>query len=241
MVLKAMHSRLSALTLRGLKANAGFYQFFSLPVISTGRSFSYYRKVFFGNSSQREVLSALEGKRVVDVGCGLTPHVSDSMFQVCRRHGIEFFGVDPKFSEGFKLSPLDVAKIRAVGGRGEIYSQAPGREKCLSASADDLPFDDGSVDLILSNFLLYAWILDEDILENIYREFHRVLTDGGEVRIYPGPDVNLERIRSGGLRGVMKQFEISQRFFTSCLYPGKYPPAYVVTMRKNSPEKQFSR
>jgi hypothetical protein len=104
----------------------------------------------------------------------------------------------------------------------------------LSATADDLPFDNGSVDLILSNFLLYAWILDEDLLENIYREFHRVLADGGEVRIYPAPDVNLERIRSRSLRGVMKQFDISQRFFTSYLNPGKYPPAYVVTMRKKA-------
>jgi SAM-dependent methyltransferase len=232
-----MESTLSALTFRGLKANADVYELLSLPVISTGRSFAYYRKIFFGNRPQRDVLGALAGKRVVDVGCGLTPYVSDSMFQVCRKRGVEFYGIDPKFSEGFKLNALDIAKIRAVGGRGKINPQAPGLEKCVGSSADDLPFDDGSIDLILSNFLLYAWIRDEEILENIYREFHRVLSDGGEVRVYPAPVLNVDKIRSAGLRGVMKQFDIRQQFFTSWLNPGKYPPAYVVTMIKKSSEK----
>ncbi len=229
---RQLHSTLSALTFRGLKANADFYRSLSLPVISTGRSFAYYRKVFFDSASHRAVLRALQGKRIVDVGSGLTPHVSDSMFQVCRKRGIEFFGVDPKFSGGFKLSPLDVAKIRVVGGRGKIYPKAPGYEKCIAAFADDLPFDDGSIDLILSNFLLYAWITDEKTLENIYREFHRMLTDGGEVRVYPAPKLDVDGIRSAGLREVMGQFEIRQRFYTKWLNLGAYPPAYIMHLRK---------
>ena len=84
-------STLAALTLHGMKVNADLYQLFSLPVISTGRSFAYYRKIFFGNRSQGEILRSLEGKSVVDVGCGLTPYVSDSMFQVCRENGIDFY------------------------------------------------------------------------------------------------------------------------------------------------------
>ena len=229
---RGLQSTLSALTFRGLKANAEFYDFFSLPVISTGRSFAYYRKIFFGNRSQREVLRALVGKRIVDVGCGLTPYVSDSMFQICRKQGIEFYGVDPKFAAGFRVSPLDVAVIRAVGGRGRICPDASGLENCLGATADNLPFDDESVDTILSNFLLYAWIQSEDILENIYREFHRVLNDGGEVLIYPAPDLDLDRIRNNGLREVMNEFEITQQFSAGWLNLGKYPPAYVMTMRK---------
>ena len=229
---RGLQSTLSALTFRGMKANAELYEYFSLPVISTGRSFSYYRKIFFGNRSQREVLKTLEGKRVVDVGCGLTPYVSDSMFQICRKHGIEFFGVDPKFADGFRLRPLDVAKIRAVGGRGKISAQAPGLERCVGAHADELPFDDGSIDLILSNFLLYAWIQDETILGNIYREFHRVLNAGGEVRIYPAPDLDMDRTRNSGLREVMKKFDITQRFSARWLNLAKYPPAYMMTLRK---------
>jgi len=229
---RGLQSTLSALTFRAMKVNADVYEYFSLPVISTGRSFAYYRKIFFGNSPERELLQTLQGKRIVDVGCGLTPYVSDSMFQICRKQGIDFFGVDPKFADGFRLRPLDVAKIRAVGGRGKISSQAPGLEKCVGAHADALPFDDGSIDLILSNFLLYAWIQDETILENIYREFHRVLNHGGEVRIYPAPDLGIHRATSSGLREVMKQFDITQRFSARWLNLAKYPPAYMMTMRK---------
>ena len=232
MLARGLQSTLSALTFHGLKANADVYEFFSLPVISTGRSFAYYRKIFFGDRSQREVLNTLEGKRVIDVGCGLTPYVSDSMFQICRKQGIDFFGVDPKFANGFRLRPLDVATIRAVGGRGKISAQAPGLEKCVGAHADDLPFDDGSIDLILSNFLLYAWIQDEAILAKIYREFHRVLNDGGEVRIYPAPDLDMDRSRNSDLREVMKKFDITQRFSVRWLNLAKYPPAYMMTMKK---------
>jgi SAM-dependent methyltransferase len=229
----ALQTTLSALTLRGLRANADLYQFLSWPVISTGRSFAYYRKIFFENQPKERVLRLLAGKRIVDVGCGLTPYVSDSMFQVCAHEGIDFFGVDPKFSEDFRLSPLDVAKIRAVGGRGKIRLRPSGLGKCFATSADELPFDDGSIDMILSNFLLYAWIRDEGVLENIYREFHRVLNHAGEVCIYPAPYLDVDRIRSPGLREAMKQFEIRRRFTGRLLNPGKYPPAYIMNMKKN--------
>ena len=227
-----VQSALSALTFRGFKANADFYEHFSLPVISTGRSFAYYRRIFFANRSSHEVLQALAGKRVVDVGCGLTPYVSDSMFQVCRERGIEFFGVDPKFADDFKLSLLDIATVRAVGGRGRIRRQAPGLERCLDTTADQLPLEDESVALILSNFLLYAWIRDEETLENIYREFHRVLNDQGEVRIYPTPKLDAARIRHPGLREVLDKFEISQRFSARWLNLAQYPPAYLTKMKK---------
>jgi len=227
-----LKSTLTALTLNGLKANADLYRLFSVPVISTGRSFSYYRKIFFDNGSQLEVLRSLEGKSVVDVGCGLTPYVSDSMFQVCRENGIDFYGIDPKFARGFRLNALDRAKIRAVGGRGRILSSAPGLEKCFGATADDLPFDDESIDLILSSFLLYAWIRDEGALANIYREFHRVLTEGGEVRIYPAPDLKVDSIRNRELRQVMGQFEVRKRFSARWLNLAMYPPAYVIKMKK---------
>jgi SAM-dependent methyltransferase len=154
------------------------------------------------------------------------------MFQICRRQGIDFFGVDPKLVDGFRLRPLDVVGIRAVGARGRICRHAPGLEKCLAAAADDLPFEDDSVDLMLCNFLLYAWIQDEDTLAGIYREFHRVLKDGGEARIYPTPGLAVEKIEHGGLREVMSRFEIGQRFSVRWLNPGQYPPAYVTTLRK---------
>ena len=229
---QGLPSTLSALTFRGLKANARLYEALSLPVISTGRSFKYYRNIFFKGRSRDQVLSELRGRRIVDVGCGLTPYVSDSMFQVCRKQGIDFFGVDPKFSDGFRPGLLDAAGIRAVGGRGRICLRARGLEKCFGASADDMPFEDESVDLVLSNFLLYAWIQDERSLEAVYREFHRVLKRGGEARIYPSPELRMDRIRNPGLLAVMDEFDIRQQFSARWLNLSQYPPAYTMTMKK---------
>ena len=66
----------------------------------------------------------------------------------------------------------------------------------------------------------------------IYREFHRVLNDGGEVRIYPAPDLDRYKTRNADLRAVMKKFDITQRFSVRWLNLAKYPPAYMMTMKK---------
>ena len=86
-----------------------------------------------------------------------------------------------------------------MGGRRNICRQAHGLEKCFGAFADDLPFYDGCSDLILSNILLYAWIQDEEILETICLEFHRVLNGRGEVRIYPALPLDVNKIRNAAL------------------------------------------
>ena len=41
------------------------------------------------------MLKSLEGKRVIDVGCGYTPYSDDSMFQACGDAGIDFYGIEP--------------------------------------------------------------------------------------------------------------------------------------------------
>jgi len=202
-----------------------------LPVISTGRPFAYYRKIFFDNKPGSTVLRELQGQCILDIGCGLTPYVSDSMFQACHNAGVEFYGIDPKLAEGFKLGPFDRAKIMATGS-GKINRDAPGLEKGIATLADDLPFDDESVDLILSCYVLLAWIGDEDNLESIFREFHRVLKPGGKVKIFPAPDYDAGRIRLSGLERVMRGFDVKQEFFSSILHMTQFPPAYMRTMLK---------
>jgi SAM-dependent methyltransferase len=202
-----------------------------LPVISTGRPFSYYRKIFFDNKPASTVLRELQGQCILDIGCGLTPYVSDSMFQACHNAGVDFYGIDPKLAEGFKLGPFDRAKIMATGS-GKINHDAPGLEKGIATLADDLPFDDESVDLILSCYVLFAWIGDEDNLESIFREFHRVLKPGGEVKIFPAPNYDTGKIRLPGLQRVMRGFDVKQEFFASVLHMTQFPPAYMRTMFK---------
>jgi SAM-dependent methyltransferase len=221
------------MTFRVIDSFTRAYNSFSLPVISTGRSFFYYRNIFFDNKSGPTVLSELQGQCILDIGCGLTPYVSDSMFQACHSAGVDFYGIDPKLAEGFKLGPFDRVKIKATGG-GEINHDAPGLEKGIATLADDLPFDDESVDLILSCYVLFAWIGDEDVLENIFREFHRVLKPGGEVKIFPARAYDPGKIRHPGLEQIMQGFDVKQKFLSSILRMTQYPPAYMRTMLKPS-------
>jgi len=232
MIENIIQPALSALTFGVLKVGTTAYNKFNLPVISTGRSFGFYRKMFFENQSESQVMNSLKGKVIADVGCGLTPYVSDSMFQACRREGVDFYGVDPKLAEGFKFGPFDKVKVRLVGGRGRINPDAKGLEKGLGTLADDLPFENDAVDLILSSYLLYAWIDDETILESIFREFHRVLKPGGQIKIFPTPHIDSLQIYNSGFADILSEFEIEQNFAGEFLRIAQYPPAYMTTFTK---------
>jgi SAM-dependent methyltransferase len=222
---------LADMTFKFLGRFTAVYNQLSLPVISTGRSFDYYRRIFFGNKSSSTVLRDIQGQCVLDVGCGLTPYVSNSMFQACYSSGVDFYGIDPKLAEGFKLGRFDRAKIMATGS-GKMNHDAPGLDKGIATVADDLPFSDESVDLILSSYLLFAWIGDEDILEAIFREFHRVLKPEGKVQIFPAPAFDAGKIRHSGLRKITETFDVHQVFLTRVLHRTQFPPAYMRTMLK---------
>ena len=205
---------------------------FAFPVISTGRKFAYYRKTFFDSKSETEVLDSLKGKKIVDIGCGLTPYITESMFQECRKNDIDFYGVDPKLEEGFKFGPFDKFKVMIIGGSGSIDPNAQGLEKGIATLADDLPFEDKSTDLILSCFLIYAWINDEAVLESIFREFHRILKPGGQVKIYPTPYKTSLKTKTAGFKDIMSDFDIEQKFTGLQLRPITYPPSYMTTYTK---------
>ena len=228
---------LADMTFRVLDNLTCTYNRLSLPVISTARSFYYYRKVLFDNKSSSTVLQELQGQCILDIGCGLTPYASDSMFQACYKGGVDFYGIDPKLADGFKLGRFDRAKIMATGG-GKLNRDAPGLTKGIASFADDLPFEDESVDLILSCYLLYAWIGDEDILESIFREFYRVLKPGGEVKIFPTPNYDAGKINHPGLAQIMQSFDVEQEFFASALRGTQFPPAYLRSMHKAAPIPQ---
>ncbi len=222
---------LAAATFRTAKRLRRVYNRFSFPVISTGRSFAYYRKLFFDGQPEAAVLNALQGKRVLDVGCGLTPYVDDSMFQACYRAGIEFYGVDPKLSDGFKLGLFDRAKIRATGG-GKMNPHPPGIERGIGTMAHELPFDDASVDMILSCYLLFIWIDDEAALEAIFREFERVLKPGGDIRVFPAPHIDPVTLQREGLVQSLQAFAIEQQYFSGLAPVTRFPPAYRLILGK---------
>lgn len=214
-----------------MRLQTAVYNRFNLPVISTGRPFKFYRDVFFDGASERDVLAELHGKTVVDVGCGLTPFVSDSAFQVCNANEINFYGVDPKLGGQFKFGAFDRLKVRMTGGQGEFNPQAPFRERMLATYADQIPLADGSVDMILSSWLLSVWISDEAILAKIFDEFFRLLKPGGQVRLYPQPLWCPERLQSDTLRQALGRFQIGQLFRISRVAV-QWTPAYTRVLQK---------
>ena len=181
-------------------------------MLHTARPFSYYRKVFYNSQPKSVVLKSLHDKRVVDVGCGYTPYAEDSMFRACHDAGIEFYGVDPLIGTDIKFGFKERAMARATGGSGRFSTHPPGLSKALSASAEELAFEDQSVDEILCSYLLFVWIEDEEVLADILGEFLRVLKPGGLVKLYPLYEWRFMRFRNKRLQNVLANFKVEQTF-----------------------------
>ncbi|MFK8049849.1 MAG: class I SAM-dependent methyltransferase [Halioglobus sp.] len=183
-----------------------------VPMMHTARSFSYYRKIFYNNESKNAVIESLRGKRIVDIGCGYTPYAADSMFRACHDAEVEFYGVDPVINRDIEFGIKERAMAKATGGSGSFSAHAPGLSKALSTSAEQLDFEDESVDEILCSYLLFVWIEDEALLIDILSEFLRVLKPGGKVKLYPLPEWRFMRLRSPELRRIVSHFKIEQSF-----------------------------
>lgn len=226
-----LQAALSNISFNAMTANLKMYEKLHLPVISTARPFSFYRKVFFDDRETASVLQEITGKRIVDIGCGLTPFTADSMFQVCRRNGIDFFGIDPKLAKGFKFGVFDKLKSIATGAASMPRANMPGQEKAIAAFADDLPFEDKSIDIILSSWLLFAWIQDEDLLFNIFSEFDRILKSGGKISFYPSMHWSGIERKYPRLAKQLVNYKKQQRFLFG-FNPGSLPPTFVTQLKK---------
>ena len=183
-----------------------------VAMLHTARTFSYYRKVFYQRQPDAAVLQSLRGKRIVDVGCGYTPYADDSMFRACHDAGVEFYGVDPLIGTDIKFGFKQRALARATGGSGNFSTDPPGLAKALSATAQDLPFEDQSVDQILCSYLLFVWIEDEEVLADIFGEFLRVLKPGGLLKLYPLYEWRFIRFTNQRLKNILVNFAIEQSF-----------------------------
>ena len=183
-----------------------------VDMMHTARPFSFYRKVFYKGESEQAILTELQGKRIVDIGCGYTPYADDSMFRACHQAGIEFYGVDPLIGEDISFGFRERALARATGGKGSFSYNPPGIDKALSTVAQDLPFEDDSVDEILCSFLLFVWIRDESVLADVLSEFLRVLKPGSKAKLYPLYDWRFMRTRNERLQKVLANFRLEQSF-----------------------------
>ncbi|HET8707957.1 MAG TPA: methyltransferase domain-containing protein, partial [Pseudomonadales bacterium] len=94
-----------------------------------------------------------------------------------------------------------------------------------------LPFKNQSVDIILSSWLLFAWIQDEALLIKIFSEFDRVLKPGGKISFYPSQHLSRLKVRYPALSQIWAPYHKQQHFVVG-LNPGSLPPAYVTHLHK---------
>ena len=228
---KQFQSHLSRLTFGVMKRSLSVYESFDLPVISTTRPFEFYRMALFDNDSETKLKLQLQGQTLIDIGCGLTPYIEDSMYQWCRHHAIPFYAVDPKIKEGFKFGKLDRLKSLATGAKTKPNPNIGGLDKTIAAFANDLPFEDQSIDQILCCWLLFAWIRSEESLLDIFSEFDRILKPGGCIRLFPTPHWEQLSKLYPDLYATLSDYEKNQRFmFRYDL--GSVPPSYRTLLTK---------
>ena len=226
--LYALQARMTFLIMH---ANLTLYEKLNIPVISTTRPFDFYRRVLFNNQTEEQLKQTLTGKVLVDIGCGLTPFVEDSMFQWCRRQGIDFYGVDPKLKGGFKFGLFDRIKSRITGAKSAPDPDIAGQEKTIATYANALPFEDNSVDEILSCWLIFSWIRRDYLLSDIFSEFNRVLKPGGNIRLFPTPHIRQIRRQYPRLNAALEGYATEQSFLFSADILS-LPPAFATRFSK---------
>ncbi len=213
------------------RAEIAVGRFVGMSMLSTSRSFGLYRRIFFEGRSARDVLEAVGGEVVVDVGCGFTPYFSDSMFQACEAEGIAFYGVDPVLSEGMRSPWYSRAVAHLTGSFGRYLARPPGQERMLGVYADAIPLEDASVDRFLASMSLFIWVDDEEVLAKIFEEFARLLKVGGQAHIYPQPPWKKDRWKHPRLQRAFAAFDVTQAFVVTG-NPLSAPPAYRTIFTK---------
>jgi ubiquinone/menaquinone biosynthesis C-methylase UbiE len=116
-----------------------------------------------GHAARRLLIEQAElrrGHRVLEIGCG-----TGSLLVAIKRHqpAVDVVGLDPD------PKALDRARRKALQGGVSI--------RLDRGYSDELPYDDGSFDRVLSSFMFHH--LDADVKERTLREVRRVLAPDG--------------------------------------------------------------
>ena len=110
-------------------------------------------------------LVPLEGKRVLEVGCGEGRLTALVAAQMVGEHG-HVTGID--------MTPEMLAKARAAAAEMDAANV-----EFVESEAEQIPFPDASFDVVISNGVVDL-IPDKDA---VFAEIFRVLTPGGRIQI----------------------------------------------------------
>ena len=132
------------------------------PNISvTARTIDLYEQQLFPDCKNNKLfLDCLKNKRILDVGCGYNPLYDESLISILSSNKKKF---------NSKITGCDIVDL-----------EMPNYKKC---SIYTMNFS--NVDMILINNLMYFWLNKPKDLLRAYKNMHKNLKSGGEIRIFP--------------------------------------------------------
>lgn len=112
-----------------------------------------------------ELAGSVDGKRVLDLGCG-----RGEIVRYCLEHGADTVGLD------FSVDALELAK-----------TILPSKSSIIRADGQSLPFQRASFDLVFALDLVEH--LYSDQLERLLSEVYRILVPGGRLIVHTMPNI----------------------------------------------------
>ena len=167
----------------------------------TGRTLANYSVQIFPDIESKHVAKYVSGKDYLDIACGINHLYPESLLS--------------KLSGTHKKHGLDIHPLEDCQGSCKYHK----------GSAYKTKFSDNSYDLLTVNNFLYLWELHPDKLHKIYKELHRILRVGGELRVFPVFFGNYSR------NNVELYDFLNSHFTIQCLRPihdySLEPPVYL--------------
>ena len=157
----------------------------------TARTTELYLMHLFPECSEKEFFEKISNKRILDVGCGYNPIYDTSLINMLVNN-----------KKKFKSS---------ITGCDIIDMPMPNYKKC---SIYTMNFK--GIDTILINNLMYFWINKPKDLLKAFKNLHKNVKSGGEIRIFP---VYLNSYHQNN--NDIKKF-INENFFVRMLKPKYY-------------------
>lgn len=112
-----------------------------------------------------ELAGSVDGKRVLDLGCG-----RGEIVRYCLEHGADTVGLD------FSFDALELAK-----------TILPSKSSIIRADGQNLPFQSASFELVFALDLVEH--LYNDQLERLLSEVYRILVPGGRLIVHTMPNI----------------------------------------------------